>query len=144
MAMTTTDTKAPDVLTDEVLAKIEQRQKDDKRCGAVKTGIPCDLVPALLSEARAAGEMRKALRLAFPHFQNGEDVTPSQIKIIGEEWTDMVMASGPSEIEFCDQNGDTRKIFYDEGDWENGIRSGWVIPEDADWEATALRNSKGE
>lgn len=76
---------------------------------------------------------------AFPHFQNGEPVTPEAILKIGREYQDMVMNWGPvpTEITFFDQDGKDRKIVYESGDQEAGIASGWGIPEDADWEARA-------
>lgn len=76
-----------------------------------------------------------ALRDAFPHFQDDEPITPEKIKRIGAEWQDMVMNWAPfrTELTFSDQDGETRKIEWLEGEPEVGMFSGYVIPEDADW-----------
>jgi len=85
-------------------------------------------------------DIEQALRDAFPHFQDDSPITPERIREIGKEYSEMVMGWQPcvNEIDFTDQNGDTRKIVYDSGDHEAGIYAGWTIPEDADWGCVRL------
>jgi hypothetical protein len=73
---------------------------------------------------------------AFPHFQNGEDVTPKRINALASEWQEMIMGWAPSEsqIDFIDQDGILRRIVDEPGDWEAGISGGWCIDSDEDWE----------
>ena len=81
-------------------------------------------------------EIEAALRAAFPHFQNDEPIAPEAIKRIGAEWEDMVINWVPfkTTITFSDQDGKTRNLEWYEGEPECGSFSGYVIPDDADWQ----------
>jgi hypothetical protein len=118
----------------------------------------CDLALPRCKTFRApngcsAGTVEAALRDAFPHFQDGSEITPEAIRGIGKEYLDMVMSWEPhkDEIEFADHNGTIRKIVYEPGDYEVGINPGWVLEDDTlDQPQTApdlskvLESCKGE
>jgi hypothetical protein len=76
--------------------------------------------------------IESALRAAFPHFQDGAEITADAIRSIGREYLDMVMSWEPqkTEIEFADHNGTIRKIVFEPGDYEAGIGDGWVLEDD--------------
>jgi len=70
-----------------------------------------------LSPAALDSPIEAALRDAFPHFQDGAEVTPEAIKKLGSEWFEMVMgwAPVPKEIKFQDANGNDHVLKDDEG-----------------------------
>lgn len=72
-------------------------------------------------------EIIKALRQAFPHFQNDEPITPEVIIKLGREHLDLIMDPGPQRIEFVDHEGKTQAIVYESGDSSVGIGDGWVL-----------------
>lgn len=74
----------------------------------------------------------QALTQAFPHFQEGRPITPEAIAAIGKEYLEMVSGWAPvvTELWFQDQDGNTRKLVFEEGELGPG---GWSMPEDAGW-----------
>lgn len=76
-----------------------------------------------------AADVLRNVSHAFPHFQNGEEVTPDAVRKIGVEFTQMQMDPGPSEIVFSDDDGIERRIVYEHGDESVGVRGGWVLAE---------------
>lgn len=86
-----------------------------------------DLIRRLAAERDG---LTSALR-EFPHFSNGESITPAAVaKVVGEH-IDMIMTWVPlqTEIEFVDDDGNEFCIRYEDGDAEAGIASGWVADE---------------
>lgn len=72
-------------------------------------------------------DIEDALRDAFPHFQDGADVTPEIIRQIGREYAAMLVERGPQEIEFTDHDGKSQAIIFEKGDSSVGIADGWVL-----------------
>lgn len=68
-----------------------------------------------------------ALRQAFPHFQDGEPVTPEKIIELGKEYMALIMDCGPQRIEFVDHDGNTKAIVFESGDSSVGIGDGWIL-----------------
>lgn len=100
-----------------------------------------ELEAQLYSLQQHHSRINEALRDSFPHFQSTCDAEPvpilaSTIRDIGREYTNMVVSWEPSvsQIDFVDQNGDTRSIIYDSGDPSVGINGGWTIAETETWE----------
>lgn len=81
-----------------------------------------------------APDIFREIALAFPEFGDSPAlVTPERIRRVGNAHLAMIMDNGPTEIDFCDQEGETRRIVYDAGEWEAGIPAGWGI--EGDWAA---------
>lgn len=71
-------------------------------------------------------EIEQALRAAFPHFQDGEPITPEAIRDIGREYMDLLMAA-PQPVYFIDDDGRNRRLVWEAGDSSVGIPDGYVL-----------------
>lgn len=76
----------------------------------------------------------------FPELADANPLTLDAIAEVARQHETMLRNWGPIPfaIEFQDQDGAARCIVFEAGESSTNINPGWVIPEDADWQAVSL------